>query len=42
MLGLFDANMGGPGWIGTAVLEFWCAYFTPVSILSILHFSKKS
>lgn len=42
MLGLFDANMEGSDWIGTAVLEFWCAYFTPISILSILHFSKKS
>jgi hypothetical protein len=42
MLGLFDANMEGSGWIGTAVLEFWCVYFTPISILSILHFSKKS
>ncbi len=42
MLGLFDANMEGSDWIGTAVLEFWCVYFTPISILSILHFSKKS
>ena len=42
ILGLFDANMEGTDWIGTAVLEFWCVYFTPISILSILHFSKKS
>lgn len=38
MLGLFKAD--SPAWIGIAVLEFWCAYFCPISILSFLHFSK--
>lgn len=38
MLGLFKAD--SPTWIGVAVLEFWCLYFCPVSILSFLHFSK--
>lgn len=38
MLGLFKA--GSSAWVGVAVLEFWCAYFSPVSILSFLYFSK--
>lgn len=38
MLGLFKAD--SPAWIGVAVLEFWCCYFCPISILSFLHFSK--
>ena len=38
MLGLFKANR--PTWIGVAVLEFWCLYFCPISILSYLHFSN--
>lgn len=38
MLGLFKAD--SPSWIGVAVLEFWCLYFCPISILSFLHFSK--
>ncbi len=38
MLGLFKAD--GPTWIGVAVLEFWCFYFCPISILSYLHFSN--
>ncbi len=38
MLGLFTTN--SPTWIGVAVLEFWCIYFCPVSILSYIHFSK--
>lgn len=37
MLGLFKAD--SPTWIGTAVLEFWCLYFCPISVLSYLHFS---
>lgn len=40
MLGLFTTDMVGAEWIGTAVLEFWCAYFTPISLLSFWHFSK--
>lgn len=38
MLGLFKAD--SPTWIGIAVLEFWCLYFCPISILSYLHFSN--
>lgn len=38
MLGLFRKD--APTWIGTAVLEFWCLYFFPISILSFLRFSK--
>ncbi len=38
MLGLFKAD--SPAWIGVAVLEFWCLYFSPISVLSFLHFSK--
>lgn len=38
LLGLFKAD--SPTWIGVAVLEFWCLYFCPVSILSFLHFSN--
>ena len=37
MLGIFKAD--SPAWIGVAVLEFWCFYFCPISILSFLHFS---
>lgn len=38
MLGLFKAD--SPAWIGVAVLEFWCLYFSPISVLSFLHFLK--
>ncbi len=38
MLGIFKAD--SPTWIGIAVLEFWCLYFCPISILSFLHFSN--
>ena len=27
---------------GVIALEFWCAYFTPVGILSIVHFRKEN
>lgn len=39
MLGVFRAD--SPAWIGVAVLEFWCAYFAPVSVLSFLFFRRK-
>lgn len=39
MLGIFQAD--SPAWIGVAVLEFWCAYFCPVAILSFLHFQNE-
>lgn len=38
MLGLFSAGMAGADWIGTAILEFWCAYFLPIGILSFRYF----
>lgn len=38
MLGLFKAD--SPTWIGMVILEFWCIYFCPISILSYLYFSK--
>jgi hypothetical protein len=38
MLGLFKADT--PAWIGVMVLEFWCAYFSPISVLSYFYFSK--
>ena len=38
VLGIFVA--GSESWIGIALLEFWCVYFLPISILSYLHFSK--
>lgn len=37
MFGLFKADSST--WIGVAVLEFWCLYFCPISILSFLHFN---
>ncbi len=42
MLGLFRADMTGANWVGTAILEFWCVFFIPISILSFLHFKKQS
>ena len=42
MLGLFSAEMQGADWIGTVVLEFWCAYFIPVGVLSFVHFKNKA
>jgi hypothetical protein len=41
MLGVFNADMAGGDIIGVLVLEFWCAYFTPVCILSYLHFKNQ-
>jgi hypothetical protein len=32
--------MAGGDIIGVLVLEFWCAYFAPVCILSYLHFKN--
>ena len=42
MLGIFSPDMPGAAWIGTAILEFWCVYFIPVGILSLLHFRRKA
>ena len=41
ILGLFSSSMQGVDWIGTAILEFWCAYFLPVGILSYQYFSRQ-
>ncbi len=38
MTGLCKAD--SPSWTGVAVLEFWCLYFCPISILSYFHFSS--
>ena len=41
MTGIFRSMADGETNIGGVIaLEFWCAYFTPVGILSILHFRK--
>lgn len=39
MLGIFKAD--SPAWIGVILLEFWCLYFCPISVLSYLHFAKQ-
>lgn len=39
-LGLFSSSMDGADFIGIVVLEFWCIFFIPISVLSFLHFSK--
>lgn len=42
MTGVFSSMASGDSSIGgVIVLEFWCAYFMPIGILSCLHFSKK-
>ena len=38
MLGIFKA--GSPKWTGIAILELWCLYFCPISILSCIRFRK--
>lgn len=40
ILGLFNTNMQGANWIGTAIMEFWCVYFLPIGILSFRYFAK--
>ncbi|MGE4486140.1 MAG: hypothetical protein AB7C97_13640 [Oscillospiraceae bacterium] len=40
MLGLFSTDMAGGDLIGVLVLEFWCAFFTPVCMLSYHYFKK--
>lgn len=42
ILGVFAPGMPGGRWIGVAVLEFWCAYFVPVGVLSAGHFRRTS
>ncbi len=40
MMGVFNSSMSGGDIIGVLVLEFWCAYFIPICILSFLHFNN--
>lgn len=42
MLGVFGGDTQGNDLIGTGILEFWCAYFTPVGILSLIHFKNRN
>lgn len=42
MLGIFEADMAGGDMIGVIVLEFWCAYFSPVCILAYKYFKKQA
>ncbi len=43
MTGVFRSmSNGGTSMAGVIALEFWCAYFTPIGVLSIFHFGKKS
>jgi len=38
--GVFSPDLQGVDLIGTAILLFWCAYFLPVGILSIIYFRE--
>lgn len=41
ILGIFNKSIGGgSSGAGTIALLGWCAYFTPVGILSVLHFRR--
>lgn len=40
ILGVFSSDLEGASWIGTVVLEVWCAYFLPVGVLSFFYFKK--
>ena len=43
MTGIFTSMASGETSIGGVIaLEFWCAYFIPVGILSTIHFSKNA
>lgn len=39
-LGIFSPDMVGGEIVGIAVLEIWCLYFLPISILSYRHFKS--
>lgn len=41
ILGLFQKSTSGSDWIGVAILEFWCLYFIPIGLLSLIHFWRK-
>lgn len=38
MLGIFSTD--SPDFVGIIVLEFWCVYFAPISVLSAIYFTK--
>lgn len=40
ILGLFSTELAGANWIGTAIMEFWCAFFLPIGILSYRYFTR--
>lgn len=40
ILGVFNKDMKGGNLIGVLVLEFWCAYFIPICILSYQYFKN--
>ncbi|MCM1427914.1 MAG: hypothetical protein NC118_15040 [Eubacterium sp.] len=41
MTGIFSSMSDGKTNMGGVIaLEFWCAYFTPIGILSLIHFRK--
>ncbi|MDC7126544.1 MAG: hypothetical protein PQJ46_13315 [Spirochaetales bacterium] len=42
MIGLFSADSQSSEWVGTAVLLFWCLYFIPVGVLSVLYFKSRT
>ena len=43
MTGVFSSlSNGETSLAGVAALEFWCAYFLPIGILSFLHFRSKN
>lgn len=41
IIGLFNSSMQGADWIGTVIMEFWCAFFLPVGILTIRYFARQ-
>lgn len=41
MLNVFNADMTGGAIYGTIALLFWCAYFTPIGVLSAVYFKKQ-
>lgn len=41
ILGLFNTAAQGSELTGVLVLEFWCLYFIPIGVLSMLHFIQK-
>lgn len=40
LLNIFSPDLQGADWIGTAIMEFWCAFFLPIGILSFRYFKK--